>query len=78
MIRAMAVVTKPSTNTAILIRELYLARVQARLEQETDHAFLAWSATKHDLPGHKWEHVTDPLLRRWQDMEQALALVRCL
>lgn len=78
MIRTLTLAPKPTTNTSIIVRELYLARVESRLEQECDHAFLVWAATKHDLPGHKWEHIVDPLFRRWQDMEKALALVRCL
>lgn len=65
-------------QTFQLIRELTLARIEQRLEQQAERTFTAWVATKSDLPGAKWEHVTDPLYLQWQATEQALALVRCL
>lgn len=70
--------TQHQSRTLTLLRELTQARVEQRLEQAADRAFVAWCATKSDLPGPKWEHVVDPLYRQWQAVEKALAMVRCI
>lgn len=76
MIRA---AVKPlSIGLQILRRDVMLSRLEKRLERDVELAFLTWCNTRTELPGPKWSHVTDPLFARWQELEQALAFVRCL
>lgn len=49
------------------------------LERQAETAFLKYFSTKEELGcGREWSHVTEPLYEQWQDIERALAFVRCI
>jgi hypothetical protein len=48
------------------------------LERQAESAFLAYFSTKEELPGPEWSHITEQLYERWQDLERALCLTRCI
>jgi hypothetical protein len=68
------------TATSALVGDHHLAhrqRIADYVERQADLAFGSWRCFKESYPGPEWSHIADPLYLAWQELEDALFLVRC-